>query len=313
MDKNLTMTDNQQSQRTEIEKLTVGVCDKSTRIYDYLVGKLETISSRKGVKKAFSRDQIYLNNKRAKSGDFVHEGDAIVVYENETAEHKEFEINLNVVFEDDEIAIVEKPAGIPVSGNTFKTLQNALPYHLSRSQAVDYLPIPLPVHRIDALTHGIVVIAKTHSSRVELGRLFEEREVQKHYKAIVQGKLQGSGILNTAIGQKIATTHFESLSVYPSVKNGWTSLIKLSPVTGRKHQLRIHLSRLGFPIVGDKQYGKKGNTLKHKGMFLAAVGISFIHPKTKKALSFEIVLPNKFDRFLTREENWVKRVEEKLK
>ncbi|WP_107038846.1 RluA family pseudouridine synthase [Brumimicrobium mesophilum] len=305
------MPDLPQSQKTEIEKLTVESCEESTRIYDYLVGKLATISSRKGIKKALSRNQIYLNNKPSKSGDYVAQGDSIIVYENSVVEHKEFEIDLNIVYEDDELAIVEKPAGIPVSGNTFKTLQNALPHHLKRSQALDYLPIPLPVHRLDALTHGIVVIAKTHSSRVALGRLFEKRVVHKFYKAIVQGKLEGRGTLNTPIDQKIALTHFESVGVFPSIKNEWISLIKLSPVTGRKHQLRIHLSRLGFPIVGDKQYGVKGNTLKHKGMFLAAFSISFVHPKSKEQLDFEIELPNKFDRFLKREENWVKRLAHK--
>lgn len=296
-------------QKIEIEKLTVGVVDQTTRIYDYLVGKLVTISSRKGIKKALSREQITLNDNQAHSGDYVHEGDEIKVYENKVVEHRIFEIDLNVIFEDDELAIVEKPAGIPVSGNTFKTLQNALPHHVSKSSAKDYLPIPLPVHRIDALTHGIVVVAKTHSSRIELGRLFENREVQKYYKAIVQGRLEGRGTLNTPIDGKNALTHYESLNVFPSVKNDWTSLLKLSPVTGRKHQLRIHLSRLGFPIIGDKHYGEKGNTLKHKGMFLAAIGISFQHPKTLENLLFEIELPNKFDRFLKREGEWVKRIQ----
>ncbi|RYM33537.1 RluA family pseudouridine synthase [Brumimicrobium glaciale] len=305
------MSDSLPLQKTEIEKLTVEVCEDSTRIYDYLVGKLVTISSRKGVKKALSRDQIYLNNQLAKSGDYVHQGDLIILFENKIVDHKYFEIELNVIYEDEELAIVEKPAGIPVSGNTFKTLQNALPDHVSKSSAKDYLPIPLPAHRIDAPTHGIVVVAKTHSTRVELGRMFENREMKKSYQAIVQGRLEGRGTLNSSIDGKSAVTYFESMAVFPSVKNEWISLIKLSPVTGRKHQLRIHLSRLGFPIVGDKQYGKKGFTLKYKGMFLAAVGISFKHPKTNEELSFEIELPNKFNRFLKREENWVKRIEDK--
>lgn len=302
------MTERVSRQRTEIEKLTVGVCDGSTRIYDYLVGKLETISSRKGIKKALSRQQITLNDKIVKSGDYVHQGDSIVVYENEVVNHKYFELDLNVIYEDDELAIVEKPAGIPVSGNTFKTLQNALPQHIHKSAAKDYLPIPLPVHRLDAPTHGIVVVAKTHSTRVALGRIFENRQVKKYYQAIVQGKLEGRGTLNSSIDGKEALTHFQSLAVFPSVKNEWNSLVNLSPVTGRMHQLRIHLSRLGFPIVGDKQYGKIGFTLKHKGMFLAAVGIAFNHPKTNEELMFEIELPNKFSRYFKREESWVRRI-----
>ncbi|RFC53725.1 RluA family pseudouridine synthase [Brumimicrobium aurantiacum] len=299
--------------RVQIEKLIVEDHPTKVRIYDYLVGKLTTISSRKGIKKALSRNQVYLNGDLAKSGDFVRQGDAIVICENEIVQHKDFDIELNVVYEDDELAVVEKPSGIPVSGNTFKTLQNALPQHLKLSQAFDYLPAPLPVHRLDLLTHGLVVVAKTHSTRINLGKQFEKREVSKKYHAIVQGRLQGKGSLNTSIEGKQAKTYFHSLGVYPSVKNKWISLIELSPVSGRKHQLRIHLSRLGFPIIGDQRYGEKGNTLKHKGLFLAAVGIQFQHPKSGEIIDLNIPAPNKFQRFLEREEKWVQRILERKK
>ncbi|HZH86882.1 MAG TPA: RluA family pseudouridine synthase [Brumimicrobium sp.] len=301
------------SQKVEIESILVEDCKDFTRIYDYLVGKLETITTRKGIKKALSREQITLNNKLARSADYVQPGDVIRVHEKELFDVPYFEIDLNVIFEDNELAIVEKPAGIPVSGNAFKTLQNALHDRLKISTAIDYLPIPLPVHRLDALTHGIVIVAKTHSTRVDLGRMFEERKVIKHYVAIVQGKLGGSGALNTFVDEKSALTKYQSTATYPSVKNNWISVLKLSPITGRKHQLRVHLSRLGFPIIGDQLYGKEGGSLKHKGLFLAAVGISFIHPKTNENLFFEIEVPNKFNRFLEREKRWVERVELKKK
>ncbi|HLW30368.1 MAG TPA: RluA family pseudouridine synthase [Brumimicrobium sp.] len=307
------MIENSLSKKIVIESIRVKDSEESTRIYDYLVGKLETISSRKGIKKALSRKQITLNDKLAHSGDYVSIDDVIKLYEKEIVNLPYFDIDLNVVFEDNELAIVEKPAGIPVSGNAYKTLQNALPDHLMVSTAKDYLSIPLPVHRLDALTHGIVIIAKTHSTRVALGRMFEKRLVNKHYVAIVQGRLEGRGELNTMVDGKSALTKFESIATYPSVKNEWTSFLKLSPITGRKHQLRIHLSKLGFPIIGDQLYGEEGNTLKYKGMFLAAVGISFVHPKTNKALFFEIEAPNKFKRFLEREKRWVERIENKKK
>lgn len=296
------------SSKIEIERLQVKSCAASTRIYNYLRGKLQTIPSRKGIKKALSSNQITLNGSVAKSGDFVKEGDEILVFEKQTIPHKQFDLDLNVVHEDEELSIVEKPAGIPVSGNTFKTLQNALQHHIGISKANDYLPGPLPVHRLDSPTTGLVIVAKTYSARIALGELFEQRKIIKTYQAIVQGKLEGHGILNSPIEEKEAVTYYRSLAVYPSVKNEWISLLELSPETGRKHQLRIHLSRLGFPIIGDKQYGMKGNTLQHKGLFLAAVGLSFIHPKTKEELGFEIEAPNKFNRFLKREEKWVRRV-----
>ncbi|HLV42292.1 MAG TPA: RluA family pseudouridine synthase [Brumimicrobium sp.] len=299
-------------QNVEIESIIVENSEHSTRIYDYLVGRLKTITTRKGIKKALSRHQVFLNGQRAASGDYVQKNDVIKVYENQTIAYKEFDIELNVLFEDNELAIVEKPAGIPVSGNTFKTLQNSLPDHLKRSTADDYLRIPLPAHRLDAPTHGIVIVAKTHSTRVALGKMFEERQINKRYIAIVQGKLEGHGKLNTDVDGKSALTIFRSLAVHPSVKNEWISLIQLSPITGRKHQLRVHLSRLGFPIIGDQTYGETGNTLKHKGLFLAAVGVSFIHPKTNVEMNFEIEAPNKFNRYLKREENWLKRIKETL-
>jgi RluA family pseudouridine synthase len=292
----------------EIERIQVEEHQEKTRIYDYLVGKLETISSRKGIKKAFSRKQISINGELAYSGDYVNQGDVITIHEKEIGDLPYFEIELNVIFEDNELAIVEKPAGIPVSGNAYKTLQNALPDHLKRSTAKDYLAVPLPVHRLDAMTHGIVIVAKTHSTRVAFGRMFEARKIKKHYVAILQGKLEGRGLLKTPVDEKSALTSFNAVCVYPSVKNNWISVVELSPVTGRKHQLRVHLSRLGFPIVGDRLYGKEGDTLKHKGLFLAAVGISFVHPKTNENLLFEIETPNKFNRFLKREEEWMKRV-----
>lgn len=294
--------------RMERERLEVENCAENTRIYDYLVGRLNSITSRKGVKKALSRNQVRLNNSLAKSGDFIKKGDLIIVYENEFAQHKDFDIDLENIFEDEELAVLVKPPGILVSGNTFKTFQNALTNHLTKSTASDYLPQALPVHRLDQLTHGLIIVAKTHSSRVKLGEMFENKSIRKIYHAIVQGKLKGEGSLNSSVDGKAALTHFEALDCFPSVKNEWISLIKLNPITGRKHQLRVHLSRLGFPIIGDPIYGEKGNTLQHKGLFLSATGLEFPHPKTKENLCLKIELPNKFQRFLAREERWFNRV-----
>ena len=138
--------------------------------------------------------------------------------------------------------------------------------------------------------------------------MFEEREIHKSYHAIVQGKLEGSGEINTVVQGKSARTLYRSLRIVDSVKNKFDSLVQLSPITGRKHQIRIHLSSLGFPIVGDKIYGESGNLLKHKGLFLAATSLDFQHPKTGELLSFDIPLPDKFESFLNREQNWKDRI-----
>jgi len=113
--------------------------------------------------------------------------------------------------------------------------------------------------------------------------------------------------LEKPIDGKDAITYFEKIKVVPSLKNKWLSLIDLFPQTGRTHQLRIHLSSLGFPILGDALYGKEGMILKHKGLFLCAVELIFSHPKTNEKMKVEINVPQKYETLLRREERrWQK-------
>jgi 23S rRNA pseudouridine1911/1915/1917 synthase len=292
-----------------LEKHVVsGLTNDKTRIYDYLVGKFEIISTRKGIKKAFKRKQILLNGSYARSAKYLKNNDKIELLELNISSNKVFNIDLDIIFEDDEIAIVIKPAGLVVSGNKLKTLQNALRTNVKQSNAKDKLPIPLTTHRLDSQTSGLVIVAKTYSSRIKIGEMFEKRKIQKSYHAIVQGKLEGSGKLNSDVQSKSAVTLFHSLNVVDSVKNEFISLLKLKPITGRKHQIRIHLANLGFPIVGDKLYGDIDNILKHKGLFLAATSLEFEHPKTGESLCFDIPMPEKFITFMEREQKWNDRI-----
>jgi 23S rRNA-/tRNA-specific pseudouridylate synthase len=172
---------------------------------------------------------------------------------------KEYKVALKVHFEDEDLAVVEKPPGLATSGNQWKTLQNALPSNIQHSGRKDALSVPLTVHRLDAKTHGLVLVAKTASARIQLGRLFEARKVQKTYTAILQGKLTGEGAFNAPIEGKEALTFYKVLSHFQHVKDDWNSLVELSPVTGRKHQLRIHCAQSGHPIVGDVKYSDQEN------------------------------------------------------
>jgi len=190
--------------------------------------------------------------------------------------------------------VIIKPAGISVSGNKFKTIQNALLYTLSPSKKSDCLPWPLPVHRLDNQTSGLLIIAKTRIARIKLGQAFEKKEIEKTYHAVVIGKTNNEGTIQFPIDSKKSTTDYKKLQFVSSLKNKYLSLLEVYPKTGRTHQIRIHCAKLGFPILGDKLYGSENLILKHKGLFLAAVGISFTHPISEKELCFSIPTPAKF-------------------
>lgn len=225
------------------------------------------------------------------------------MYDLENARPKDYPFELEVHYEDDDLAVVFKPAGLVVSGNQYKTLYNALPSNLKPSKKADCLPSPLPVHRLDKATSGLILIAKTKLSRIQLGELFEKRAIQKTYSALVMGKLEGSGKFESLVDEKEALTYYESKVIGRSIKNDYLSLVELKPVTGRTHQLRVHLSQAGFPILGDSLYSPKNKTLKHKGLFLCSHKLQFTHPHSNKNILISCLLPEKFEKRLKSENN----------
>ena len=268
-----------------------------TRIYDYLPGKLETLPSRKGIKKALSKGYVVLNNQTAFSGDYVKKGDEIMLVSPEKQPFKLFPLKVDVVYEDEYIAVVHKPAGLITSGNYYKTLHNCLPYNLTLSNQKDKLVSPLPVHRLDRATSGLVIVAKTYKARMVLGEAFEHKTVKKSYYAIVQGYLKAHGVLNQPISGKEAITYFKTIASVPCKRNSSLTLVELQPHTGRTHQLRIHLATIGYPIYGDQLHGDPNNTKKNKGLFLFAFKLAFYHPITNTPLTFELTKPKKFDKY----------------
>lgn len=268
----------------------------------YCQEKLSGSLSKKGVKKAIKSGSIRLNNFKVEEGRYVKNGDTIQWFDLEIAPPKAYNLRLKIIYEDEDIAAIYKPAGILVSGNQFKTIQNALIDNISPSKKQDALPWPLPVHRLDFQTSGILLIAKTRTARVELGQCFEEKTIQKTYYALVIGTPEEKGKIATSINDKASLTYYERVTTVQSLKNGTLSLLKLTPKTGRKHQLRIHCQSIGHPILGDKIYGKEGDILKNKGLFLTATGIKLNHPITKKELSLKTEIPSKFERRLKNEQ-----------
>lgn len=278
------------------------------RLLDFCVLNIKLISTRTGIKKAIKRGEIKLNGDFAEGGIWLKEDDSIEIFEAKTSNHKVFPLELKVIFEDDFIAIIDKPAGIEVSGNKFKTIQNALVHNLQPSAKEDALSRPVPVHRLDYSTSGLLICAKTHSAAVNLGKQFENKTVQKTYHAIVNGETPKEGIIDSDIQNKKAHTEFVTLKTIDSLVAGKISLIKVFPSTGRKHQIRIHLSALGHPIVGDKDYCGDFPLLKGKGMFLSATSIKFLHPDKQEFIQYEIDIPYKFSSLLKREEERFKKL-----
>lgn len=281
------------------------------RVSDYLIGIFEQLPSRKSIKKALKRKELLLNGTIAVSGTFVNLGDKFELLESQRAVPKVFPLDLNVIYEDDFLAVINKPAGYPVSGNMYKCIYNALTHNLKQSTQNDALNWPQPIHRLDAATSGLLVIAKTTSVRIKLGDMLSKKEITKIYHAVVQGFLQTKGELNSEIDGKKCTSSIKTLHIEQSKHNGHLTLMELSPITGRTHQLRIHLSRLGFPIAGDKQYGRTGNTIKHKGLFLAAVQLKFNHPISGELLKINIERPKKFESYMLREARNAKSLDNK--
>jgi 23S rRNA pseudouridine1911/1915/1917 synthase len=200
---------------------------------------------------------------------------------------------LKVLFEDDYLAIVHKPAGILVSGNTFKTVANALIQNLQKSTQPD-ATIPQPVHRLDYATTGVLLIGKTSSSITALNKIFENRAITKTYYAITIGAMPESGNINDTVDGKYAASDFKVYNTVPSKRFTTLNLVKLHPQTGRRHQLRKHLASIGNPILGDKTYGTAPLILNGKGMFLHAYSLKFKHPFTNETLYIKDELPKGF-------------------
>lgn len=291
-----------------IEKHIISNLKASTRLSDYARGIFPQIPTKAGIKKAIKRGQLLLNSEKAFTGDWVKVGDVIELTGNpEHIFRKTYKLKVPIVFEDEFLAVVHKPAGLVVSGNQFKTLLNTLSYNLSSSPQSDSLDYPTPVHRLDAQTSGLVLIAKTKIVQLKLYEYFHQREIKKEYHAVVSGKTKMKGTFDWPIEGKKSVTHYQLEQHVKSLNNEHLSLLKLILQTGRTHQIRKHLAMNKTPIIGDKLYNKTNHKIMHKGLFLAATHLEFIHPISQQCFSFKIDIPNKFLSLLKREEKrWIK-------
>ncbi|WP_109832698.1 RluA family pseudouridine synthase [Reichenbachiella versicolor] len=270
------------------------------------------LASKAKAKKAIASGELKVNGKQVNWDARVFSGDEITFSQKgrqqATPKRKVYQEKIPVIYEDEHLAVLNKPGGIPVNGNQFKTLENALPYNLKPSKEPDALEMIRPLHRLDGPTCGLVMVAKTDRAQVAMGKQFQFKEIRKRYKAVVIGKLKESkGTIEKPIDGKKSTSEYEVLTSKPSAKYKALTLVNLYPVTGRTHQLRIHMSEIGHPVVGDKFYSGNQDVLQGKGLLLCSDKLWFDHPITGEKTEVEIKIPNKFITVMERESQRVQR------
>jgi 23S rRNA pseudouridine1911/1915/1917 synthase len=264
------------------------------RIQEYAVGIFNTVPTKSGIKKAIKKKLILVNGLPTSTARIIIGGEKITLLNPKNKPlRKSLILRLAITFEDDYLAIIEKPPGILVNGNKFKTIDNALQQNLKKSSQIDAVR-PRPIHRLDYPTSGLLLIGKTSSTIRALNQLFEHKKIKKKYYAITIGKMNLKGAIKTYINKKTAITNYKTIQSVKSNRFEFLNLVELSPRTGRRHQLRIHLSSIGNPILGDQEYGIKSLILKGKGLYLHASQLDFTHPITKDKLSITSNLPKKF-------------------
>ena len=250
---------------------------------------------------------------QSRTRETVHAGDVVRLTEPplREIEAQAEEIPLQILFEDDDLLVLNKPAGLvvhPGAGNQTHTLVNALLHHCANLSGIGGKQRPGIVHRLDKETSGCLVVAKNDAAHQHLSRQFAEREVKKIYLALVAGTLKRPrGTIDAAIGRhpvqrkkmavhptkgRIARTDYRVLQA-----GGGVSLVECAIHSGRTHQIRVHLHHIGHPVIGDSLYGKK---VAAPRQMLHAWKLGFTHPRTNERLFFEAPVPEDFRRLQER-------------
>jgi len=271
------------------------------RLDEYAFETLDILPSRRAAHKAVKRGDLRLDGATAQPHWRPQRGQRLELLAPAQACPPPYHLHLAVTLEDPWLAVVEKPPGLPVSGNFARTVERALSVNLSPSAEPDRLPWPRPVHRLDAPTAGLLICAKTAGAMVELSRQFQNRAVHKAYRAILAGRLDGQGEITDLIDGRDACTRYQAVDHTPALRTRWITTVDVWPQTGRTHQIRRHFAGLGYPVIGDRTYGTEGQVLKGKGLFLAAVGLQFRHPLDKRIITCTMPEPAKFASLRERE------------
>ena len=291
--------------------MIVEINDSGKRIDKYLNENTEYTRSK--IQKMIDNGNILVNDIKVKDSYKVKENDYITIEAlEETTDILPENIPLDIYYEDDDLIVVNKPSGMvvhPAPGNYTGTLVNALIYHTNNLSKVNTNIRPGIVHRIDADTSGLLLVAKNDKSHDILAEAIQKKEVVREYIALVEGIImEDTATIDAPIGRdkkdrkkmtvtsensKDAVTHIRVLERYKD-----STLIRCKLETGRTHQIRVHLSYIGHPVVNDPVYGHKKLIDKDFGQMLHAEKLGFVHPTTKEYMEFTAEPPKRFQEIL---------------
>jgi 23S rRNA pseudouridine1911/1915/1917 synthase len=293
-------------------EFTVKPEDAGQRLDRYLAGNLSQYS-RHYIQILISEGRITLNAKPAKANHRLKQGERILV---DIPPERKIElipekIDLDIVYQDDDLAVINKPQGMvvhPAAGNHSGTLVNALLYHCDSLSGINGKIRPGIVHRIDKDTSGLLVIAKNNFAHLNLSQQIQNKEVVRIYHAITEDNwIEDQGTISAPIGRsptnrkkmavvkggRKAVTHYKVLERF-----GSHTYLELTLETGRTHQIRVHLNYMGRPIVGDPVYGRRNQKFNLRGQALHAIRLTLTHPRTKEQMTFHAPLPRYFENLL---------------
>ena len=289
--------------------------EKDIRIDVFISQKLVHIS-RSSVQKLIADGNVTVNGKAIKANYKVQVNDTIkiLIPPPEILDVEAENIPLEIVYEDDDLAVINKSQGMvvhPAAGHYSGTMVNGLMYHLKNLSTINGIMRPGIVHRLDKNTSGLMLVAKNDKSHNYLADCLKEHSIKRIYYALVEGVIkEDEGEINAPLGRSIKDRKKRAVTVKNSkeaITNYWVverydkyTLMKLRLKTGRTHQIRVHMKHIGHPVVGDDIYGSKANKFGLEGQLLHSKILGFVHPSTKEYMEFESELPEYFLRVLNK-------------